>query len=193
MGAIQRRAQKRRRAFESAIPRLVPCKDGYTSIMVRGASMETTLAYLADLLDLPELRDPRYARSDPETEEEVDRLVLNRLLELEMDHLFHKGMGRPVERGRGEGISRRVFVSMVKTPDQVLASEQLRARGYFVEVEHPAAGRLTYPGPWFRMTETPWRVERPAPLLGQHNQEVYCGLLGYSKDDLVRLRALGVI
>jgi len=68
----------------------------------------------------------------------------------------------------------------------------LRAREYFQEVEHPLAGRLTYPGPPFRMSEVQWRAGR-APLLGEHNREVYCGELGLSAGGLARLRAAEVL
>ena len=61
-----------------------------------------------------------------------------------------------------------------------------------MEVDHPAAGRVKYPGAPFKMMETPWEIRRPAPLLGQHNEEVM-GELGYTKEDLVRLREQGVI
>lgn len=69
----------------------------------------------------------------------------------------------------------------------------LVARGYFGEVEHREAGKLTYPGPAFSVTGSHAGVWRPAPLLGQHNVEVYCDELGYSRDDLVQLRYAGVI
>lgn len=81
----------------------------------------------------------------------------------------------------------------VRTVAEVMAWEQARERGFFVEIEHPEAGRLEYPTTACRFSETPWQVERPAPLLGQHNDEVYCGRLGYSRRDLARLSAAGVI
>jgi hypothetical protein len=42
------------------------------------------------------------------------------------------------------------------------------------------------------MTETPWQAKR-APLLGEHNEEVLCGRLGYTGEDLVKFAQLGVI
>jgi len=68
----------------------------------------------------------------------------------------------------------------------------LGARGFFQEIEHPAAGRLTYPGPPFRMEAMPWQAAR-APLLGEHNEQVYCGELGLSREELADLRAGGVV
>ncbi len=82
-------------------------------------------------------------------------------------------------------------ITSVQTVADLLESEQLRARGYFQEAEHPVAGRRTYPGPPFRMSEVQWRAGR-APLLGEHNREVYCEELGLSGGELARLRAAGV-
>ena len=77
----------------------------------------------------------------------------------------------------------------VRTIAEVAAWEQARSRGFFAEVEHPEAGRLEYPTAPYLFSETPWREERPAPLLGQHNDEIYCERLGYSRRDLARLSA----
>ncbi|MGD9891350.1 MAG: CaiB/BaiF CoA transferase family protein [Dehalococcoidia bacterium] len=60
----------------------------------------------------------------------------------------------------------------VNTVDDVLRSPQLNARGFFVTQEHPAAGAIIQPGPAIRLSETPWCLRRPAPLLGQDNEEV---------------------
>jgi crotonobetainyl-CoA:carnitine CoA-transferase CaiB-like acyl-CoA transferase len=86
----------------------------------------------------------------------------------------------------------RVPTAFVHTLADLLQSEQLRAREYFHEVDHPTAGRQTSPGPPFRMSEVQWRAGR-APLLGEHNREVYCGELGLSAEGLARLRAAGVV
>jgi crotonobetainyl-CoA:carnitine CoA-transferase CaiB-like acyl-CoA transferase len=60
-------------------------------------------------------------------------------------------------------------------------------------VDHPVIGGLPVPFRLWDMTETPARCRRPAPLLGQHNAEVYGDLLGLSGGDLATLRAAGVI
>jgi crotonobetainyl-CoA:carnitine CoA-transferase CaiB-like acyl-CoA transferase len=74
----------------------------------------------------------------------------------------------------------------------LLTDPQYQARNFWIDIDHPYAGIQTYPGAPVKMTETGWKMSR-APLLGEHNQEIYCDRLGYSKEELVRLRASGVI
>ena len=72
-------------------------------------------------------------------------------------------------------------------------SEHLRARGFFADLNHPEAGTLNYPTALFKLSRTPMRYDRSAPLLGEHNEEIFCNRLGYSRDDLVLMRRTGVI
>jgi len=79
-------------------------------------------------------------------------------------------------------------IGPINTAEDVTNSEQYAARGYFVEVDHPRAGKHKYAGwPW-KMSASPPGIERPAPLLGQHSEEVCCRLLGCSPEEFVRLR-----
>jgi crotonobetainyl-CoA:carnitine CoA-transferase CaiB-like acyl-CoA transferase len=71
--------------------------------------------------------------------------------------------------------------------------EQTKARDLFVDMEHPVIGKYKQFGVVPRLMETPGAIYRPAPLLGEHNQETYTGDLGMSNDDLVALRAEEVI
>jgi crotonobetainyl-CoA:carnitine CoA-transferase CaiB-like acyl-CoA transferase len=80
----------------------------------------------------------------------------------------------------------------VRNVAEVRAWEQAKARGFFVEIEHPEAGTQVYPTAPYRFSKTPWAGAR-APLLGEHNEEVYCDGLGYSRQDLARLVAAEVI
>ena len=81
--------------------------------------------------------------------------------------------------------------SVTRDRDYVLEMEQLKSRDYFAQIEHPAAGVITYPGAPYKLTTEAWKLRRPAPLLGQHNREIEH--LGVSNDELVRLEKAGVI
>ena len=76
------------------------------------------------------------------------------------------------------------------TPEDVVKSAQLDFRGYFEELDHPTAGRFNSPGGPFQMLETPWNNAR-APLLGEHNAEVLGGVLGLSREEIIRMEREG--
>jgi crotonobetainyl-CoA:carnitine CoA-transferase CaiB-like acyl-CoA transferase len=82
----------------------------------------------------------------------------------------------------------------VSTPADMLADKQLAARHFWVEVEHPELGTtITYPGAFAATTEAPPHITRRAPLIGEHNQDIYEGELGISGDKLVVLKQAMVI
>ncbi len=85
----------------------------------------------------------------------------------------------------------RVPCAPVTHPGELLNDPHFRERGFWTEIDHPVAGILPYPGAPFRPAETPWQSGR-APLLGEHNEEIF-GRLGHSSEDLVQLRQGGVI
>jgi formyl-CoA transferase len=76
---------------------------------------------------------------------------------------------------------------------EMVTDPQVQAREMFVELEHPTYGPVKITGTPLKLSETPGRVERLAPLPGEHNAEIFVGLLGYSKDDLAQWQAEGVI
>ncbi len=76
---------------------------------------------------------------------------------------------------------------------EMVADPQVRARQMFVELDHPTYGPVKTTGTPLKLSETPGRVRWLAPLPGEHNEEVFVGLLGHSRDDLARWRAEGVI
>ena len=79
------------------------------------------------------------------------------------------------------------------TSPDLLRDKHLQHRGFFQTLDHAQAGPARYPGLPFKMSETPWALRRPAPLLGEHNEEVLCGRLGLSRRDLAELRCRGVV
>jgi hypothetical protein len=61
-------------------------------------------------------------------------------------------------------------------------------------VEHPELGRsFVYPGEAAIYNGSPWGISRRAPLIGEHNQEIFCGELGLSQQELCMLAENGVI
>jgi formyl-CoA transferase/CoA:oxalate CoA-transferase len=86
-----------------------------------------------------------------------------------------------------------VPMGAINTIDRMLTHPQVAARGALVESTHPIAGRVTSVGPPVRMSDTPGRVRTPAPLLGEHTDQVLASRLGLTSADLARLREAGVI
>jgi formyl-CoA transferase len=74
----------------------------------------------------------------------------------------------------------------------ILANEQLKARGMITTIEHPTRGTFTMPGCAVQLSDSPVQVQ-PAPLLGQHNAEVLGAFLGLTKADLAALKDTGVV
>jgi crotonobetainyl-CoA:carnitine CoA-transferase CaiB-like acyl-CoA transferase len=180
-GGISDRRQGRRR--EMAYPYVyLPCKDGYVSIcMLEDHQWETFLKIVGDpeLLNNPRYHDRRIMGE--QYPEEVDAKLAPWLMKHTKEEIF------AICRKAG------IPVGPLRTIDEVVNCPQLREREYFVELDHPICGSLRYPGAPAKLSRTPLKLSRPAPLLGEHNEEVLCGWLGYSKTDLVRLRQTGVL
>ena len=78
-------------------------------------------------------------------------------------------------------------VALLHQPEMT-GDPQLVERGFFQELTHPAAGTHDYPGPMAQFSRTPLTpVRGPAPLLGQHNEELLRGLVGLSETEYEQL------
>ncbi len=82
---------------------------------------------------------------------------------------------------------------LVATMADVQQDSQLRARGQFWETDHPVIGPLPYDGPAYLLSETRAGPRNPAPLLGQHTEQVFREVLGYSEDELAELVVSGAL
>ena len=82
---------------------------------------------------------------------------------------------------------------LVATMADVQRDPQLLARGHFWETDHPVIGPLPYDGPAYLLGETRASPRNSAPLLGQHTEQVFRDLLGYSADELAELAAAGAL
>jgi len=160
---------------------LMRCKDGY---VVLAAMQETEWQGLVDLMGEPAwVNDERFKGESNRSlhAKEATSLVQEWMMDQTKEEVFRGGQ----ERG--------VPVGAVNSPQDLVNSPQLKFRGFFVEVDHPETGNIMYPAAPYQFSKTPWAVERPAPLLGQHNEDIYGTLLGYTKQDMVRMRVNGAI
>jgi crotonobetainyl-CoA:carnitine CoA-transferase CaiB-like acyl-CoA transferase len=81
----------------------------------------------------------------------------------------------------------------VLTFAEAIEDPHLESRGAFIKVDHPQVGSVRLLAPWIRFSRTPAAIERPAPLVGQHNREVFEALVGLADAEVSRLEDEGVI
>jgi benzylsuccinate CoA-transferase BbsE subunit len=94
-----------------------------------------------------------------------------------------------------EGAQKRgIMLYPVLTPKDILVFEQLKIRDYWEKVEYPELGTsITYPGAFAKITEVPCRIRRRAPLIGEHNEEIYIQEMGLSTEELLALKQAKVV
>jgi formyl-CoA transferase len=93
-----------------------------------------------------------------------------------------------------EGFRRKINAAVINSPADVLENPQLRARSYWVDLEHPELGtRLTYPKHFFLCNQTENFVRQRAPLIGEDNDEIYAKEMGLPGTEITALKQAGVI
>jgi crotonobetainyl-CoA:carnitine CoA-transferase CaiB-like acyl-CoA transferase len=93
-----------------------------------------------------------------------------------------------------EAVKRGVLLMPCNTTKDCLESGQLAARDFWTEVEHPELGTsITYPGSPFKLDQAEWGISRRAPLIGEHNQQIYEQELGFPREKLAVLKQRNVI
>ena len=93
-----------------------------------------------------------------------------------------------------ESVKRRIMGYPVSTAKDIVENPQLRSRDIWQELEHPELNAsITYPGRWVTMSGSACEIRRKAPLIGEHNHEVYVKELGISEKDMLMLKQGGII
>ena len=169
------------RGYGRAAWGIYPCRDGYVGII---AGPDQRWPEIAKIMDREELADAELATRNGRliNADLVDALMLPWLLDHDKVEIFKAGQ----ERGLG--------FAFVATMEDILGMEQLVSRDYFVELDHPEAGKLKYPGPPINPQAdfAAWVYKR-APLLGEHTREILGQSLGYTPQDMDELHRRGVI
>ena len=169
------------RGYGRAAWGIYPCLDGHVGII---AGPDHRWPEVARIMDRHELSDERFLSRAGRLEfaDEVDAYMLPFLIDNNKLDIFKAGQ----ESGLG--------FSFVATMQNILEMEQLLDRDYFVQLDHPIAGTLTYPGAPIMPEEDvgAWVFER-SPLLGEHTTNVLNSWLGYSDNKVSELIQMGVV
>ena len=169
------------RGYGRAAWGIYPCQDGHVGII---AGPDHRWPEVARIMEREELADERFLSRAGRLEfaDEVDAYMLPFLIDNNKLDIFKAGQ----EAGLG--------FSFVATMQDILQMEQLLDRDYFVELEHPVAGKLTYPGaPIIPEKGVNAWVFRRAPLLGEHTSQALNSWLGYSNDQVSELVQAGIL
>lgn len=170
-----------------------PCKDGSVTFVLPAIKMNPNFArhfteWMAvegmtnETLNQIDWDNPDKASITPEIQDELETSIVNFCKTLTRSELM-EGL-----------IARGITAAPVNTMEDISQNPQLEARDFWKEVEHPEMGAsILYPGAFIKATETPCVKKRRAPMIGEHNHEIYVEILGKSKEELTILKGAGII
>ena len=189
-GEVVRRQTGRHHAAGPTARTQFRAKDGtYVCALVAGRLNPKYVTELADLMDsygmAGDLKDPKYqdaAVIAANASHIIDDLVASFIASLPAEEVYHAAQ----ERGFTWGA--------VRAPEALRDDAHLHDRGFWKQVEHPELARsFVYPGEAAIYNGSPWRISRRAPLIGEHNTEIFCDELGLSRGELCVLAESRVI
>ena len=157
------------------------CNDGFVSFLPLGPRMWPNLTRMIERPDLQEADRYQTTEGRADYREEIEKIF--------QEWFDRHSRAEIFEAGQSEGLP----CAPIQTTGDALENEQFKSRDYFVDLAHPEAGVLTYPGLPFLYSDMPRSEPTPAPTLGQHNTEVYGDLLGLNEQDLAEFRVRGVV
>ena len=162
---------------------LVQAQDGWVSPGLETGAPDGTWPRVCELMGVPELADdPRFSTSEArrENQGELREVVGRWAITKPKEEIYHTLQGL------------RTISGYVATVEELVNSGQLKFREFFQELECPPQLVATYPGHPFRIDDQPV-PHSPAPGLGEHNREIYCGRLGFDQVELAEMTLQGVV
>lgn len=159
---------------------ILPCKDGHVWILCLETAQWNGLAKT--------MGDPEWMQLDIFQDMFSRAQNADAMYPLIEQWTMEHGKMEIMDRCQANGVP----VSAVFTVGEATDHEHLAARGYIIKQDHPVAGPIRNLGAPFKLPACPGVPRSPAPLLGQHNDEVY-GELGKSKDEIAKLRQKEII
>lgn len=190
---FKRRGHQQKMAARLFSPVVWKCKDGYMSYFfmagIHGAKANQGIVEWMDSLGMA-----------PKRLKEIDwtKLDAGKMTQQELDSIqepmakFFKT--RTKAEIQEESVKKQIMMYPVCDSKETLENPQLRDRDFWVNIEHSELkDTITYPGAFAKFSETPIKYWRRAPLIGEHNEEIYIKELGFSKEELIILKKAGII
>lgn len=157
---------------KTSLQYMFPCKDGWTSCAISTNRHFRAMKHL--------MGNPEWADSDLFASFDL-RLANSDALEAALIEWLSTQRKRDLfERAQTE----HVPVFPVNSPAEIAHDTQYAARNYFVDVDHPRAGKVRMPGAPIIFSRTPWRIRRAAPLLGEDNAVILGKRLGLTQGEI---------
>ena len=159
-----------------------PTADG--EMVLIAANQDTVFRRLAEVMGRPELAgDERYATHGARGRymEELDGTIAEWSSTIKADELLELLHGGGVPAGR------------IFRAKDMFADPHFAAREAIVKLAHPDLGEFAMHNVAPKLSDTPGRVRHVGPELGEHNRDIYQGLLGLDDDTMSSLRSAGVI
>jgi benzylsuccinate CoA-transferase BbsE subunit len=172
---------------------LWPCKDGFVAYVVFGGALGVSMGNrrLTEWMQKEGLADEwimqfewekhDLATATQETQSRLEAYVEKLFVRYTKLELYYEGLKQDI----------KIFPAY--SPKDVIKDPQLQSRGIWMNIEHSELNdRINYAGFFFKATEHPPEIPIRAPLIGEHNQEIY-RQLGMSGEDIVRLKQASII
>lgn len=189
---VTRQGVQRIRPTGAKLRMIWPCQDGYISFFLfGGVAGVKSMQALVDWIDSEGMGDPciridwkqyNWSTVKPEEIDPIQEVIL-RFFSTHTKMELYEGA---LERG--------VQLFPAYNSKEIWEDLQLAERDFWEEVEHPELGvSISYPGAFIRLSENPLSIRCRAPLIGEHNEDVYEKEMGISKQELILLKQAGVI
>ena len=161
-----------------------PCRDGWISAgIITPREWDALADWIHEVTGNEEVLNEQYKGGNQERAPHIDLITaifIDFSTRFTAEELFHEGQRRNL-----------VFLPVNNVAD-LIQDPQLDASRFWTEVEHPQLGRLKYPLGIINSDEVQ-PSSQPAPRMGQDNDAIYCGELGYTREELVFMRANGIV
>lgn len=171
-----------------------PCKDGYVNFQFFGGEFGARqVRQLVKWMDELSFASPLTEKV--KTWESIDLSTVEQVEVDSWDAEFQRFISdKTKEYLYEECFKRGIFLGPAYNIKDVAESKHLRSRNFWVDLPHPELGeKITYPGPFYQSNEAMPMPKSRAPLIGEHNHEIYCQKLGMTEDRLAKLKEEGVV